>query len=84
MAGRKPRLAPNHPPTPMAHPKRRQSKHRQGIRRSHLALKREQLNRCGRCGAPARSHTVCDNCGYYGFSKGSDKGGTEVLAKEEV
>lgn len=67
----------------MPHPKRRQSSHRQGIRRSHLALKPRQLNRCGRCGAAVKSHTVCENCGYYGFSRGSDKKGTEVLPREE-
>ena len=67
----------------MAHPKRRQSTHRQGIRRSHLSLKPVRPNHCGRCGAAVRGHTVCENCGYYGFSKGSDKKGTEVLPKEE-
>jgi len=67
----------------MPHPKRRQSKHRQGIRRSHLALKPVQLNRCSRCGVAIKPHTVCENCGFYGFAKGSDKKGTEVLEKEE-
>ena len=67
----------------MAHPKRRQSTHRQGIRRSHLALKAVQTHHCDRCGAAARAHTVCENCGYYGFAKGSDKRGTEVIQKEE-
>ena len=67
----------------MAHPKRRQSRHRQGIRRSHLAVKAVQSNQCSRCGASVRTHRVCDNCGYYGFSKGSDKKGTEVLRKED-
>ena len=37
---------------------------------------------CARCGAAARAHRVCDNCGYYGFGKGGQKG-TEVLVKEE-
>ena len=66
----------------MAHPKRRQSSHRQGIRRSHLALKAIQVNHCARCGAAVKSHTVCDNCGYYGFSKGTDKKGTEIIEKD--
>jgi hypothetical protein len=26
---------------------------------------------------------VCENCGYYGFSKGADKRGAEVLQREE-
>lgn len=67
----------------MAHPKRRQSTHRQGIRRSHLALAEFQLNSCAHCGAPVRSHRVCDNCGWYGFSKGADKQGRDVLEKED-
>jgi large subunit ribosomal protein L32 len=67
----------------MPHPKRRTSKSRKGMRRSHLALKEPQLNRCSHCGAPTRPHRVCDNCGYYGFSKGSDKRGTDVLEKQD-
>ena len=67
----------------MPHPKRRQSSHRQGIRRSHLAQKPQQLAQCGRCGATTKPHRVCDNCGYYGFEKGSDKRGTEVFQKED-
>ena len=67
----------------MAHPKRRQSRHRQGIRRSHLALKTLQTNHCARCGAAVRPHRVCDNCGHYGFEKSGDKRGMEVFQKEE-
>jgi large subunit ribosomal protein L32 len=67
----------------MPHPKRRTSRSRQGIRRSHLALKPLVPNRCARCGAPQKSHRVCDNCGYYGFAKGSDKKGMEVVRKDD-
>jgi len=67
----------------MPNPKRRHSKSRQGLRRSHLALKTHRPNRCARCSASVRSHRVCDNCGYYGFEKGGDKKGTEVFQKEE-
>ncbi|QDU67527.1 50S ribosomal protein L32 [Engelhardtia mirabilis] len=67
----------------MAHPKRRQSTHRQGIRRSHLGLAEMQLNSCAHCGAPIRPHHVCDNCGWYGFAKGADKQGRDVLEKED-
>ena len=66
----------------MAHPKRRTSKHRKGIRRSHLALRVTIPNHCPRCGSAVRSHRVCDNCGHYGFEKGGQKG-VEVLPKEE-
>lgn len=68
----------------MPNPKRRTSRARQGERRSHLALKPYQCNHCSRCSAPVKSHRVCDNCGYYGFQKGADKKGTEVLQKEDV
>lgn len=67
----------------MAHPKRRQSNHRTGIRRSHLALRPAQSHECARCGAPSRPHRVCDNCGYYGFQKGADKKGHEVFPRDE-
>ncbi|MDE0896146.1 MAG: 50S ribosomal protein L32 [Planctomycetota bacterium] len=67
----------------MAHPKRRISTHRQGIRRSQIHLKAVSPNHCARCGSPTRSHRVCENCGYYGFDKGNDKRGTEVLPREE-
>jgi len=67
----------------MPNPKRRTSKARQGERRSHLALKPFIPNRCSRCSAAVKPHRVCDNCGYYGFEKGADKKGTNVLEREE-
>jgi large subunit ribosomal protein L32 len=67
----------------MPNPKRRASRARQGERRSHLALKPYRPNHCSRCSAPVKPHRVCDNCGYYGFEKGADKKGTEVLPKED-
>jgi large subunit ribosomal protein L32 len=67
----------------MPNPKRRASKSRQGERRSHLALKPYRPNHCARCSAAVKPHRVCDNCGYYGFEKGADKKGTEVLPKED-
>lgn len=66
----------------MPNPKRRHSKHRKAIRRSHHALPVLGLNRCARCGAAVKPHRVCDNCGHYGFDKGGQKG-TAVLEKEE-
>jgi large subunit ribosomal protein L32 len=68
----------------MPNPKRRTSRSRQGERRSHLALKPYQVAHCSRCGTPLKPHRVCDNCGYYGFEKGSDKQGMEVLPKEDL
>jgi len=67
----------------MPNPKRRHSNHRTRIRRSHDALRVSVPNYCPRCGAAVKPHRVCDNCGYYGFSKGGEKKGYEVLPKEE-
>ena len=67
----------------MPNPKRRATRSRQGERRSHLALKPYRPNHCARCSAAVKPHRVCDNCGYYGFEKGADKKGTEVLPKED-
>ena len=67
----------------MPNPKRRHSNTRTRLRRSHDALTRTVPNYCARCGAATRPHRVCDNCGYYGFAKGGEKKGTEVLPKEE-
>lgn len=67
----------------MPNPKRRHSKTRKRIRRSHDALVMSVPNHCPRCGSATRPHTVCDNCGHYGFRKGGQKG-VEVLEKEEI
>jgi large subunit ribosomal protein L32 len=67
----------------MPNPKRRHSRSRKLIRRSHDALTVSNANHCPRCGAACKSHRVCDNCGHYGFAKGGQKG-TDVLAKEEA
>ncbi|MAF65629.1 MAG: 50S ribosomal protein L32 [Planctomycetes bacterium] len=66
----------------MAHPKRRTSKQRKRIRRSHLALEQATVSHCPRCGSATRAHRVCDQCGHYGFEKGGLKG-QEVLQKDE-
>ncbi|MCC6406410.1 MAG: 50S ribosomal protein L32 [Planctomycetes bacterium] len=66
----------------MPNPKRRHSNQRTRLRRTHYKIKAYAPNHCGRCGAAVRSHRVCDNCGYYGFSKGGEKKGTDVLQKE--
>lgn len=66
----------------MAHPKRRTSKARKGIRRAHLGLDVAAPNRCPRCNEATRPHRVCDNCGHYGFDKGGQKG-VAILDREE-
>ncbi|KKU75722.1 MAG: 50S ribosomal protein L32 [Candidatus Ryanbacteria bacterium RIFCSPLOWO2_12_FULL_47_9c] len=36
-----------------------------GNRRSHHALKVQNIAQCQHCAAPIRPHTVCMNCGRY-------------------
>ena len=49
----------------MAVPKKKISKSRKRIRRSHHHLEPMQLSRCARCGSPSKPHAICDSCGYY-------------------
>ncbi|MFO0983922.1 MAG: 50S ribosomal protein L32 [Planctomycetota bacterium] len=49
----------------MAVPKRRTSKHRKRIRRSHHHIDPPSLSTCPRCGQPSLPHAVCDACGFY-------------------
>ncbi|MBI3817756.1 MAG: 50S ribosomal protein L32 [Planctomycetes bacterium] len=58
----------------MPNPKRRHSKARKRLRRTHDALSAPTLMNCPRCKAAKRPHTVCDQCGYYG--------GQEVLTRD--
>lgn len=67
----------------MAHPKRRTSKHKKRVRRSHLALVVPPPNHCPRCGAATLPHRVCEGCGHYGFERGGQEG-QQVLDREEV
>ncbi len=68
----------------MPNPKRRHSNTRSRNRRSHDALAVISPNYCPRCGAATKPHRVCDNCGHYGFAKGGEKKGTDVLQKETI
>ena len=49
----------------MAVPRRRQTNRKTGSRRSHDFITPKQLTFCPNCGKAARTHRVCDNCGYY-------------------
>jgi large subunit ribosomal protein L32 len=49
----------------MAVPKRRKSKSRRNMRRSHDAVKPMKLEYCAQCGTARPSHVVCPNCGFY-------------------
>ncbi|MGV7930371.1 MAG: 50S ribosomal protein L32 [Spirochaetota bacterium] len=49
----------------MAVPKRRKSKSKSGMRRSHDAIGVPNLRPCPRCGAYVAPHRVCPECGHY-------------------
>lgn len=49
----------------MSLPKRRVSKSRRGMRRSHDARKPKSLGICPRCNEPKLPHRVCIHCGHY-------------------
>jgi len=60
----------------MAVPKQRHTKSRRDRRRSHHALKKQNLSVCSKCGEPVLSHSACLNCGVY-----SGKEVIDVMAK---
>ncbi len=49
----------------MAVPKKKVSKSRRDMRRSHHALSSPAHEECPNCGELKRPHHVCDACGYY-------------------
>lgn len=49
----------------MAVPKRKTSKSKKNMRRSHHALKTSLGTECSNCGALIRPHHVCAECGQY-------------------
>ncbi len=60
----------------MAVPKKKISKSKRNMRRSHHALVASNLVECSNCGELARPHHVCASCGTYS--------GREVAAVEEL
>lgn len=49
----------------MAVPKRRHSRSRTRLRRSHDALSAPSLSVCSECGEAKQPHRLCGNCGTY-------------------
>jgi large subunit ribosomal protein L32 len=56
----------------MAVPKRKISKSRGGMRRSHDGLPGASMATCSRCNQPKTPHRVCGNCGHYRDEKKID------------
>jgi len=50
----------------MAVPKKKTSKSRRNMRRSHHALRHPAAVECPNCGELKRPHHVCESCGHYG------------------
>ncbi|MDI6895132.1 MAG: 50S ribosomal protein L32 [Bacillota bacterium] len=59
----------------MAVPKKKTSRSRRGMRRSHWHLPAATLVQCPRCHEPIVPHRACPACGYYA--------GRKVLELEE-
>ena len=57
-------------------PKRRTSKSKKNMRRSHDALTPPTLSECPQCHEVKMPHLVCPSCGYY-------KGKEVIKIKEE-
>ena len=49
----------------MAVPKRKTSKSRRDMRRSHHRLAPAAYGECANCGEHKRPHHVCPSCGHY-------------------
>ncbi len=49
----------------MGVPKKRKSKMKTALRRSHHALEALNPSKCSHCGVPIPSHRACPACGYY-------------------
>jgi len=62
----------------MPNPKRRHSKQRGRLRRTHYKCKVKSLGKCPQCGKAKLPHRICLFCGYY---KG--KAVIEILTKDQ-
>jgi len=49
----------------MAVPKKRTSKSKRDMRRSHHGMKMPNLSTCPQCNEPVLPHHVCPECGVY-------------------
>jgi len=61
----------------MAVPKKKKSKSKRDMRRSHDHINMPNVSSCPQCHEPVLSHHVCKNCGTY-------KGKTIIETEEEI
>ncbi|PIR41233.1 MAG: 50S ribosomal protein L32 [Candidatus Yanofskybacteria bacterium CG10_big_fil_rev_8_21_14_0_10_46_23] len=64
-------------------PKKRQTKGRQGGRRSHIKLKLPKLVTCAHCNQPKFPHRLCQSCGFYNDRQVIDRVAQELKKKEK-
>lgn len=62
----------------MAVPKKKTSKSRRDMRRSHHALDANAYMECSNCGELKRPHNICGECGHY-----NDKEVLKVTVSDE-
>lgn len=60
----------------MAVPKKKTSKSKRNMRRSHDSISAPGVSTCDNCGEPKTPHRVCASCGHYK--------GKEVLSSTDV
>jgi large subunit ribosomal protein L32 len=53
----------------MPNPKRRHSRARGRLRRTHYKVKSLNLSKCPNCNQPKLPHLACPNCGFYNKRK---------------
>ncbi len=46
-------------------PRRRRSKSKKGMNRTHKKLHANQTQKCSHCGVEILPHRICSACGYY-------------------
>jgi large subunit ribosomal protein L32 len=49
----------------MAVPRKKVSRSKRNMRRSHDALTALNFSSCSNCGSPRLPHAVCESCGFY-------------------
>ncbi|HEY5672600.1 MAG TPA: 50S ribosomal protein L32 [Malonomonas sp.] len=60
----------------MAVPKKKTSKSKKNMRRSHDAVSAPGISTCPQCQEPKRPHRVCANCGTYK--------GKEIISSDDI
>ncbi|MDR2074835.1 MAG: 50S ribosomal protein L32 [Holosporales bacterium] len=68
----------------MAVPKKKTSKSKKNMRKSHDFIKAQNILVCDNCGAPIIAHNVCKFCSYYKGRNISIITPTEEITENQV